>query len=84
MGVLCGASFPHAMRRPERPRLGIQRCGRQACRERGVLDNGMSQSIFHKRQQGLHSKNTWLEKGNTKLSCLRAKEHACPRFLWQT
>jgi len=36
MGAPCGASFPHAMRHLERPRLDIQNRWRQVCRERGV------------------------------------------------
>src|SRR5919199_1861142 len=38
------------MTRTDHLGLGIKRCHREPCRDRGVLDSGMSQPILHRRQ----------------------------------
>src|SRR5437016_9721896 len=40
----------HPMTGKDSSRLGIQRCRSEPCIDRGVLDIGMSQPIFHERQ----------------------------------
>src|SRR6516162_3162764 len=40
----------HPMTRKDCPRLGIERCRGKPCINYGVLNVGMSQPVFHKRQ----------------------------------
>src|SRR5215510_3123597 len=48
--VICLWSLHHPMTRKHLPRRTIERCRGEPCIDRGVLDIGMSQPIFHKRQ----------------------------------